>query len=156
MTFVVGLVGVLVGAMIAAAFAFWSTRRSELGSAYIAASVVVDELRCLLAADPTEPVDSRPLVAAWRSQRDALVVYLYPEEFESLGKSLLRAQQWDGTDEELRIELNGTLTEISTQRDRLRNDHQAFLLTPLARYLATRPWSRRRRKLRTPVEKTSA
>jgi hypothetical protein len=153
---VVGLIGVLVGAAVAAAYGFWSTRRSELGDAFVAASILAEELRDLLEANANQTLDSQPLVAAWRTQRGALVAYLYPEEFQSLGSSMLRAQRWHRNDEDLRTELEATLGELSVHAERLREDHQAFLITPLARYLRTRPWSRRRRTSRAPVLKQTS
>jgi len=50
-----------------------------------------------------------------------------------------------GSAESVAKELEGVRLMISGHTARLRSEHQAFILTPLFKYLRRRPWSRRYR-----------
>jgi hypothetical protein len=138
------LIGVLIGAALASAYNFWAIRRSELERAVVAGSIVDDELLgigCSLLADAGKgrALDSSALTKAWEEHRHSLVMYLSAERFQELASAVRRARQGDISADEL----EGIRQELAQRTATLRAEHQAFIMTPLFKYLASRPWSRK-------------
>lgn len=153
MSVVLPFVGVLAGVAISSAYSFWAVRRSELERAVVAGYVMDDELCGLRDALLSSPGTADPTAAtdAWREHRRALVVYLTREEFQRVGAALRRAQACAAMAgrpvDEARVadELEHARAMLATHAIRLRAEHQAFILTPLWKYLARQPWRRRAR-----------
>jgi hypothetical protein len=158
MNALVGLLGVLAGAGIASAFGFWSTRRKELAAAVVAAAIVVDELiavRDALEEDAFSPVTLArvsSLTAFWTEKRRSLVLYVHPQQFVALNGIVRLATEFASSATDVPQGRAGTVSEtvnavlgwLVPRSEELREAHQAFILTPLFKYLATSPWRRKR------------
>jgi hypothetical protein len=148
-----GLIGVLAGVGIASGFGFWSTRREELEAAVVAATIVVDELQ--MTRDSLAEHDAGKLTAIrltslasfWLDHRDALVLYLQPVQFSALNRVIsLAVGRSSAVPEDARQldeEIAAVLTWLTQRASELREAHQAFILTPLIKYLRSRPWRRK-------------
>jgi hypothetical protein len=105
----------LLGLVAGSSITFWATRREELAAALLATTVLAETLRT--------PVDAAALEAAWAKHQPALVIYLSPRHMQDL-----RSRPAEKLDE---------LTELFW------NEHQAFILTPLLKWLLQNTVSRR-------------
>lgn len=160
-------VGVLVGVGLASGYNFWAIRRAELERAVVAGMVIGDELKVLSDAlrihdSPTAgDVDGSAVTEAWHNHRQALVVYVPEARWIEMAELIRR------TNEARRVAADEALVDVETPSDarvvdslaadveaawawlasrtaELRASHQAFILTPLFRYLRTKPWRRGR------------
>jgi hypothetical protein len=130
-----GVLGVVAGVMISGAVGFWSTRRQELENAVVAAALLVDELTL----DPGGPTNLDQLWALWEQQRAALVLYLPSEQFSKLNRTIRKVTAV-GSPTDVHAEVSKVLPGLQRQALKLRADHQAFILTPLIKYLFSKPW----------------
>jgi hypothetical protein len=142
-----GLIGVLAGVGIASGFGFWSTRREELEAAVVAATIVVDELQMTRAslqerdADELTAARITSLASFWLDHRAALVLYLQPAQFSALNRMISVAP--GRASATLDEEIGAVLAWLMHRATELRDAHQAFILTPLVKYLRSRPWQRK-------------
>jgi hypothetical protein len=154
----IGLIGVLAGAGIASAFGFWSTRRHELAAAVVTATIVADELmafRNALGEDASSPqarARASSLTSFWIENRGSLVLYLLPTQFVALNGIIRLTTEFASSGMEARRARASTASQridvvlcwLEPRGRELREAHQAFILTPLFKYLATSPWRRNR------------
>lgn len=117
----VGLLGVVVGLAVGFGYRFWSTRRDELMAATIAATLLRDAIR----ATQDDSGDLDVLIALWEEQRVNLIRLITPADYELLAHNIATRSQSD--------------PDVSTVFDGLAilfwREHQAFILTPLFKYL---------------------
>lgn len=120
-TALVGFLGVVVGLAVGFGYRFWSTRRDELMAATIAATLVRDAAR----SAEREPKSVGRLVERWEEQRGALIRLITPKNYELLARSLGSGLPPDA--------------RAAAILDRLTilfwTEHQAFILTPLFKYV---------------------
>lgn len=137
--------GVLAGVAFTSAVTFWSTRRKELEAAAIAGTLLTEELR-MLVEDPGDTTDHAARVAViqalWLQRRDALVLHMEPALFSEINRPLVHAGRRGSLPAD---EAHRLLDRLAPETDRIRSAHQAFIVTPLLKYLRTRPWRRRER-----------
>jgi hypothetical protein len=140
-----GLVGVLIGGAIGSAFSFWSVRRAELERAVVAGWEVTRELSFLLECDPAlqDAEERKNVLELWRRSRAALILYIPPEALDQISHALFQLADWTNTGNE-RGDLAQALASLTKRTRELREDHQAFILTPLFRYLRGSPWAKSR------------
>lgn len=132
-------IGVIAGVMITGSVGFWSTRRQELERAVVAATLLLDEMTL----DLEGPAHLATLRKLWEEQRGSLVLYLQPQAFSALNKTILRATSETPPDD-IAEHMGRVLADLQTQTRRLRRQHQEFILTPLVRYVRSAPWRRTR------------
>jgi hypothetical protein len=130
-----GVLGVVAGVMISGSVGFWSTRRQELEKAVVAATLLIDELTL----DPGGPTNLDELWVLWEQQRTALVLYLPLEQFSTLNQTI-RKVTTAGLSTNVHAEVAKVLPELQQKALKLRAEHQAFILTPLIKYLFSAPW----------------
>lgn len=144
----VGLLGVVLGLAVGFGYRFWAQRRSELAGAVVATSVLIDELRTIIAADraASEPRCER-LQDTWRAHREALITHMAPANFRAMAASIPR-EAAGGTGP---FEANELAQRLTFLADLFWNEHQAFILVPFIRYLKGDTLSKRIHALLDPA-----
>ncbi len=127
---IIGLLGVIVGLAVARGYSFWAMRRAELAAAVVAAGLLGEALRALVANDGS--VAREQLATTWHEHRGSLVVHMRPQDFSALSDAVLRV---DAPRELLRA-----VTEL---HELFWAEHEAFILVPLAHYLSGETLSKR-------------
>ncbi len=128
----IGIIGALAGLLVGSSFTFWSTRRSELAGALIAATVLTEELTALQARTETGiPRDTDRLRTVWNDHRAALIQHIRPDDFQALGAAFARAAE----DEDSSPSTDDLVTQMDELTRVFWGAHQAFILTPLLDYL---------------------
>jgi hypothetical protein len=117
----VGFLGVVVGLAVGFGYRFWSTRREELMTATIATTLLRDAVR----ASQREADARAALLTLWEVHRAALIRLITPTDYEVLSRAI---ETSDGG-----LNLVVTLERLTTL---FWSEHQAFILTPLAKYLS--------------------
>jgi len=154
MDVLIGLIGVLAGAGIASGFGFWITRRHELASAVVTATIVADELVAVRSALEQDFRSARTLARVssvssfWMEHRGALVLYLMHPKFLALNETIRLVAEFASLEADIDrgavttvIEsVDETLGWLEPRTSELREAHQAFILTPVVKYLSTSPW----------------
>jgi hypothetical protein len=165
MTAFVALVGVLVGWAVSSAYSFWAIRRAELERAVVAGTIVGDELDALRAALPGDArlkqgtgYSHGAASRAWCEYRESLVLHIaeplwaelaaLARQLELLPPASLEASSagdapTSTTLRDLLPTIDAARSGLESRTAELRAAHQAFILTPLIRYLSSRPWRRR-------------
>lgn len=117
----VGFFGVVLGLAVGFGYRFWSTRRDEMMAATIAATLIRDAARAVQEAHST----TASLVSVWEEERAALIRLITPADYEALSRNIDSARPPD--------------SRLTAVCDRLTllfwKEHQAFILTPLIKYL---------------------
>jgi hypothetical protein len=135
-TAIIGLLGVLVGLAVGHGYTFWAARHTDLAAAVVAAAALSEDLRALTARGGA--AERERLIATWRDQRGSLVVHMRPQDFQTLGDSVAPPNGGSGpfTPQELyvRVDLLHCL---------FWEEHEAFILVPLRRYLSGNTLSKR-------------
>lgn len=126
---ILGILGALIGFAAGSGYAFWATRRTELGAAVVAAATLVEVL--LEAGDPGRLSPGRTLRSTWDEQRSALAIFLPPADFRALGAGIAAAQQDPVTSED-RESLSRGLMKL---HELFWSEHELFILVPLVRTL---------------------
>lgn len=93
--------GALLGIAITSGYSFWAARRLEQIKASVAAQTLDDEIQWLhdelsFAASARRPsgFDAATAIDVWRSQREALVLYMKADEFRLIGAALRACERW--------------------------------------------------------------
>jgi hypothetical protein len=145
----IGLGGVIVGLVFGRAYAYWSTRRSELAAGVIATAVVAEELRRYLlsenGADVGEAEEYKaPAIAGavvdigvaadvesvWRDHRVALIPFMNPTDYRNLAASMPGPTQ--------KVLSPFSPRDLISRLDRLGEllwaQHEALIFVPFLRY----------------------
>jgi hypothetical protein len=146
---ILGILGALIGFAAGSGYAFWATRRTELGAAVVAAATLVEVL--LDAGDPgrlspnvapvgaygNEPkaagsaCSGPTLRSTWDEQRSALAIFLPPADFRALSAGIAAAQE-DPVRSKDRESLSRGLMKL---HELFWSEHELFILVPLLRTL---------------------
>jgi hypothetical protein len=139
-TALVGIVGALVGLLIGSWYTFWSTRRSELAEAVVAATVLAEELRTLQAGRRAKTApDATRVQAAWDEHRSSIIRHMSPDHYRTLAGSVGREMGAPDPPSDKLIETMDALSDVFWK------PHQAFIRTPTIDYLRGRTLSKRLR-----------
>jgi hypothetical protein len=117
----VGFLGVVVGLAVGFGYRFWSTRREELMAATVAATVLRDAAR----AAHHDPADPAALSDLWNEHRVALIRLITPADYEILSRSIKAGSRGD----------SGAVAVFDRLTTLFWREHQAFILTPLVKYI---------------------
>jgi hypothetical protein len=117
----VGFLGVVVGLAVGFGYRFWSTRREELMLATVAATLLRDAAR----AAQQDAADAATLSDLWHEQRIALIRLMTPRDYQVLARSI-EADAWADA---------GLVMVLDRLTGLLWREHQAFILTPLVKYI---------------------
>ncbi len=125
---VVGFIGVIVGLAVGFGYRFWATRRDELAQATIAVTLMRDEARQLIRGQ--QPSFACGSARALREKRTALIVQLIPADYSHLSDAIdgFEADPHGTSGEPVLAALEGLVRLFWSE-------HQAFILTPLAKYV---------------------
>ncbi len=117
----VGFLGVVVGLAVGFGYRFWSTRREELMLATVATTLLRDAARVA----QQDAAHAARLSDLWCEQRIALIRLMTPADYEVLARNV-DAGAWADA---------GLVMVLDRLNDLLWREHQAFILTPLVKYI---------------------
>ena len=133
----VGVIGALAGLVVGSGYSFWSTRRSELAQALIAAYVLAEELRVHARRRVKAPADFTGLQRVWDEHRASFVLHMSPGDFHGFADSLPLGSDAHGLPSDELIETVDALAELFWK------EHQALILVPLVNYARRNTMSKR-------------
>ncbi|HVY78535.1 MAG TPA: hypothetical protein VG898_08530 [Solirubrobacterales bacterium] len=125
---VLGFIGVIVGLAVGRGYGFWASRRGELAEAAVAAAVLSEQLRVLRAEGSAENLTIRD---AWEEGRRWLVIHFSPADFVFLADAVNAA-----CEDAEPFGLTGLLARTEALHLLFWEEHEAFILVPLIRYLS--------------------
>lgn len=133
----VGVIGALAGLIVGSGYSFWSTRRSELAQALVAAYVLAEELRLLRSRRVKAPADFTRLRTVWDEHRSSFVLHMAPGDFHGLARSLPLGSDANGLSPDELIETVDALADLFWK------EHQALIVVPLVNDVRRNTMSKR-------------
>jgi hypothetical protein len=125
----IGFLGVVVGLAVGFGYRFWAGRRAELAAAVVNTTMLAETARALSGDPGSTATTLGELRDIWREARPTLIVLMTPADFERLSAAIASARR--GSPSEL-VALSRSLDSLTTL---LWEEHQAFILSPLLRYV---------------------
>jgi hypothetical protein len=135
-------VGVLFGLLITSGYKWWETRRSEVQRAFVAATLMTEELADLgdrlarpatalkvLGSPPDDPLQGAR--EAWTLHGQALAVYMTPDAFAEVGATLRGLATVERPGQPELDRLDWVRQRLHAFAVALRVEHNRFILWPL-------------------------
>ncbi|MGN6276301.1 MAG: hypothetical protein ACTHNP_10295 [Solirubrobacterales bacterium] len=144
----IGFFGIVIGLAIGRGYGFWAERRSELAEAAVAAAVLAEGLR----QDKATGGSDSSAAQIWTDHRRRLVVHLSPRDYRKLADAVKES----APDAQAPLRGDDLIKRLDALHALFWEEHEVFLLVPLARYLRGDTVSKRIREILDPERNIDA